>query len=415
MISRRILSATQRYMTEDPVVLLQGPRAVGKSTILQELAAPTETKILDLDVPAVRDAALADPGNFVTGPAPICIDEYQKAPMLLDSIKGELNKDESPGRFVLTGSTRHDALPQIAQALTGRLQVVPIYPLTQAEIEGSKHDLVAQLFNDARATIPSADSKTSRGEYIERIVAGGFPAALARSDLSSRNRWFESYLKMTLERDALELKKIKENGTLAGVLKKLAGQTAQVMNAANIAKSLGYTEKLVASHTGLLKDLFLVHELEAWEKTLNQRTTSKSKIHVIDSGIAARLLRLTPAKLASKDPTALTEFGHLLESFLVGEIMRQVSWLSGFVPVGHWRTSDGDEVDLVIERDDGAVIAFEIKAGTQVPGSELKHLKKLRDRVGSSFLAGVALYLGERSYTYEDRIHVMPADRLWIA
>jgi len=129
--------------------------------------------------------------------------------------------------------------------------------------------------------------------------------------------------------------------------------------------------------------------------------------------VAARLLRLTPAKLAQLNPISLSQLGHLLESFAVFEIIKQATWLDGIAGIGHWRTHDGDEVDLVVERDDGRVVAFEIKAGTRVPGDDFKGLRKLRNAVGDAFLSGVALYLGQRAYTFEDRLHVMPLDRLW--
>jgi predicted AAA+ superfamily ATPase len=122
-------------------------------------------------------------------------------------------------------------------------------------------------------------------------------------------------------------------------------------------------------------------------------------------------LRLTPEKLARRDATSLTEFGHLLETFVVGEIQREVSWMDGVAGIGHWRTDDHDEVDLVVERDDGAIIAFEVKAGSRVPGESFTPMRKLRDKVGEVFIAGVALYLGERSYTFADRLHVMPVER----
>ncbi len=131
--------------------------------------------------------------------------------------------------------------------------------------------------------------------------------------------------------------------------------------------------------------------------------------------MAARLLRLTPQKLAARSPAALTEFGHLLETFAVGELLKQVSWADWAGGVGHWRTRDGDEVDLMVERDDTMLVAFEVKAAGRVPGADLAPLRKLRDATGDAFLAGVALYLGTWSYTFEDRLHVMPVDRIWAA
>ncbi len=146
---------------------------------------------------------------------------------------------------------------------------------------------------------------------------------------------------------------------------------------------------------------------------MTARSSAAPKIHVLDSGVAARLARLTPAKLAERTPAALTELGHLLETFVVGELLKQASWLDDVAVSGHWRTHDDDEVDLVIERDDGALVAFEIKAASRVPGDDFRGLRKLREATKDAFVAGVVLYLGERSYTYDDRLHVVPVDALW--
>lgn len=136
-------------------------------------------------------------------------------------------------------------------------------------------------------------------------------------------------------------------------------------------------------------------------------------MHVLDAGVCARLLRLTPERLARRDPTSLTELGHLLETFVVGELLKQASWLEGIAGAGHWRTRDGDEVDFVLERDEGAIFAFEVKASGRVPADDLKPLRKLRTATGDAFVAGIALYTGSRSHNVEDRLYFMPVDRLW--
>lgn len=167
------------------------------------------------------------------------------------------------------------------------------------------------------------------------------------------------------------------------------------------------------SYLKLLEAVYLVRRLPAWGETLRARAGAHPKLHVVDSGLAARLLRVTPAKLARLEPSVLTEFGHLLETFVVGEVLKQVSWLDTAVDVGQWHTRGGDEVDLVIETDDGDVVAFEIKAAGRVLGSDLRDLRKLRDAVGDRFLGGYAMYTGQRGYTPEDRLHVVPINRLW--
>ncbi|WP_261575998.1 ATP-binding protein [Frankia gtarii] len=414
LVPRRLAPIVASRMAEEPVVLLQGPRSVGKSTLLRSLAADIGAELVDLDDLATRDAAARDPGMFVTGADPVCIDEYQHIPIILDAIKAELNRDGRPGRFVLTGSARHEALPRAAQALTGRLHRLPVYPLSQGELRGVQEHLLDDLFADPAAAVAAArPSDTTREDYIDSVTAGGFPSVLARASLASRNRWFDDYVSLSLERDVRDLSRIRQAASLPALLERLAGQTAQILNITRAASSVRLDEKTAHSYVRLLEAVFLLYRLPAWGTTLTTRSTASPKIHVLDSGVAARLMRLTPQKLAARSPTALTEFGHLLETFVVTELLKQASWADWVGGVGHWRTRDGDEVDLVVERDDGTVVAFEIKAAGRVPGEDLAPLRKLRDATGDAFVAGVVFYLGTRSYTFEDRLHVMPVDRIW--
>ncbi len=402
-------------MRDEPVLLLEGPRSVGKSTLLQQLAARAGSTVLDLDDPATREAVASDPALFVSGDIPVFVDEYQKAPIILDAVKAQLNRRSIPGRFVLAGSTAYDTLPRAAQSLTGRLHRVPILPLTQTEIERSGTNVVEAGFGNPEALVDGRPSTTTREQYIERIVRGGFPIALARTTPAARNRWFDDYVRLTLERDAVEISHIRRSANLPRLLEKLAGQTAQILNISSAAAEINLDASTADAYTRLLEAVFLLERVPAWRSTLSARTASRPKVHVVDSGVAARLLRLSEEKLARKDPTSLTELGHLLETFVLGELQRQASWLDGISPASHWRTKVGTEVDVVFERDDGGIIAFEVKSGRRMPGSDLQPLRRLRDMLGDAFVGGFALYLGERAYTAEDRLHVLPVDRLWSA
>lgn len=353
--------------------------------------------------------------TFVSGPAPVCIDEYQRVPEILEAIKAELNRDGSPGRFIITGSTRHDAIPLAAQALTGRLHLLTVLPLSQRELAGAGGSLLGTLFDAPRSTVSAAPSSTAAEEYRERVTAGGFPPALRRRSAAARHRWFEDYVRASLERDATELARIQRKAALPDLLVRLAAQTGQVLNIATAGEATGLKKRTALNYVRLLEALFLVQRLPAWGTTLRARAAAQPKVHVVDAGLAARLLRVTPQKLARREPSALQQFGHLLETFVIGEIRKEASWMEGIAALGHWRTHDGAEVDLVVERNDGAVVAFEVKAGSRVAGRDLAGLRIIRDSLGARFVAGCVLYTGRRSYNAEDRIHVLPVDRLWNA
>lgn len=415
IVDRRVSPILAELAQVEPVIALHGPRSVGKSTTLSAFAAAHGVPIIDLDDPATRDAVLANVASAIGEYTPVCLDEYQHAPEVLDALKARLNREGSrPGTAVLTGSTRQDALPRTSQALTGRLHTLTIWPLSQGEIAGDAENLLPALRVDPDAAAGAyPTSGTTRAEYVARVCGGGLPLALRRGPGAARNRWFDDYIQQSIERDAVELARIRQRQVLRELLGRLAGRTGQVLNLTAAGEGLSISRTTIEEHTRLLEDLYLIERLPAWGKTLRARTVAAPKVHVIDSGVAARLLRVSPDKLAGLDPTTLTELGNLLETFVVGEIRKQVSWLNEPVTAGHWRTHDGDEVDYVLEFDDGSVLAFEVKANERVSGGDLKGLRTLRNVLRGRFIAGVAFSTGARSYNDEDRIYVMPIDRLW--
>ncbi|WCC80437.1 ATP-binding protein [Cutibacterium equinum] len=413
-VPRRISELLAEQMRIEPVIALHGPRSVGKSTVLRGFAEAVGGSVIDLDDVEVREAVQGNLAATVGVGAPVCIDEYQRVPDVLDALKARLNREGSlPGTAVVTGSTRQDALPVTSQALTGRLHSLVIWPLSQGELGGVRENLLEVLSGDVGAVVQAVPvSATTRSEYVDRVCSGGMPLALRRSG-AARSRWFDDFVRASVERDAVELSKIRERQALADLLGYVAGQTGQLLNVTAAAEKIGVSRPTAEAHVRLLEDLFLVVRLPAWGKTLRSRVNAKPKVHVVDSGLAARLLRLTADRLTGIDPTSLTDFGHLLETFVVGELRKQASWLDEPVALGHWRTSDGAEVDLVVEYDDGRVVAFEVKASERARGKDFRGLAELRDLLGARFIGGIVLTTGSRSYTYEDRLHVMPVDRLW--
>ncbi|QOR70934.1 DUF4143 domain-containing protein [Ruania alkalisoli] len=220
-------------------------------------------------------------------------------------------------------------------------------------------------------------------------------------------------MRQSLERDAGEIQRIHRKADLRHILMRIVGQTAGLLNVSKVAQGLESSRGTATAYIELLESLFLIDTLPAWGTTVSSRSVSAPKVHVLDSGVGAHVMRLSSAKVERLDPSAMTEFGHLLESFVVQETIRQATWMSSLVTVGHWRTRDGDEVDLVLERHDGTVVGIEVKAGERVEGKQFAGLRKLRDRLGSAFVAGVAFHLGQVGYEAEDRLHSLPVERLW--
>ena len=321
--------------------------------------------------------------------------------------------EDRPGRYVLAGSTRYATLPEAAQALTGRVDIIPVLPLSQGEIDNERETFVAGLLDGAGIEMASPQAPTTHDEYAQRSTSGGMPVALRRPPGRARSRWFSNYVNLVIDKDVLDISRVRQREMLPRLLRQLAARSGQVLNMAAISGTIGLEKSTAENYIKLLEAVFLIYRLPAWGTTLGARVTRHPKVHLVDSGVMAWLLNLTPEKIAQAAPAALTEYGHLLETFAVGEILKQTSWSDAPVTAGHFRTESGDEVDLVLERDDGQVIAVEIKAGSRISGEDLRGLRQLKDRLGPRLKEAIILHTGEHAYTHDDWITTLPLDRLW--
>lgn len=334
--------------------------------------------------------------------------------LLPAGVKAELNRRSAPGRFVLTGSTRYESLPRAAQSLTGRATVAPVWPLSQSEIDGTLETCVERLLaGEAPQPAPST-GRTSGNEYAQRVLAGGFPQAVAMPD-PLRAQWFADYVSLVCERDVVALSRIRQRAQLPRLLVRLAAQTGQLLNMSEAARSAGLEVSTAENYTQLLESVFLIHRLPAWGTTLGAKAGALPKLHLTDSGVAGQMLRITIEKLQRKLPQTLTEYGHLLETFAINEVLKQASWSREPVLTGHWRERGGAKVDLVLERTDGSVVGIAVMATSQVRQADASGLAALGARVPDRWLAGVVLYTGQHTAALdaERRIFALPIDALW--
>jgi uncharacterized protein len=412
VIERRVLGVAAQRLHETAVLALQGARSVGKSTVLRAIADAREVPVIDLDDTAMVDLVSASPTDFVSGTEPVCVDEYQRVPGILQAIKGELNRIHTPGRYVLTGSTRFDTLPSATQALTGRIQFLDIFPFTQGEIDGTREDFLEVAFGEPEMIARPPATSTDRAEYARRICRGGMPVAIGLSD-AGRRRWFDSYVQQTLSNDVPEFAGVRRVDALGRLFERFASQTGQILNVSAAAAATDIEARTADSYAELLTNVFLISRLPAWGRTLRARVGRKPKLHLVDSGLAAHLLRLTPQRLAQLDPASASEFAHLMETFVVGELTRQASWNDDARDIGHWHTHNGHEVDAIVEAYDGRVVGFEVKARSTPVDNDLRGLRELRDLLGGQFRAGFVLTTGRHAGRLDDRLFTCPIDRLW--
>lgn len=407
---RRALEEIRAALADTRVVTINGARQVGKSTLAGLVVGSQPGAMLrTLDDPLELAAAQADPVAFVRHDGLLCIDEVQRAPELFLAIKASVDRDTRPGRFLLTGSARVLALAELPDALVGRMQAVELWPLSQGEMEGTKDEFVSAAFRHGADL--DVESTLSRDAYAERIVRGGFPEAVRRTDPRRRGQFFGAYLSNLLERDIRQLSDVDRIGDLRRLAGAVAARSAGLLVAQAVARDVGLAPRTAARYLDLFDLTFLTRRVPAWATNATSRAVATPKLLMTDSGLCAYVLGMSAQRLATPDPAA----GPVIETWVMGELGRQLDWNLPDARLYHYRTRDGIEVDAVLEDFRGQVIAVEVKAGETVRSSDFRGLAHLRDRLGARFVAGFVLHLGTASRAFGDRLRALPAAALWTA
>ncbi len=404
---RHLEGVITEALTDTRVVIVNGARQAGKSTVVHRLVRD-RTGVIErkLDRPNDLTAARLDPTEFVAHDGLLVIDEVQRAPELLLPIKARVDADNRAGQYLLTGSARLLGLRTLPDALVGRAETVELWPFAQGEIDGAPDRFVDTVFGSAAEL--STAATLGRSDYLDRVVRGGFPEAVERTG-NRRARFFESYARDLIDRDVTQLGEIQRRDDLARLLSILADRTANPLSVEGIAHGLAISKNTVERYIALFEEVFLVKRVPAWTNSATNRATRQRKLVFVDSGMCAQLAGLSAERLV-RDPA---RGGALIESFVISEIMRQLTWSDAFARLYHYRTRDGEEVDAVIEHHDGRVVGIEVKASSSVSGDDVRHLQRFRTKAGENFHLGVLLYTGTEVLPMGDRLIAAPIDSLW--
>jgi predicted AAA+ superfamily ATPase len=407
MIRRNINESVLNALADTPVVLLNGARQTGKTTLAQAIASQTGAGYFTLDDAATLSLAGSDPSGFVRNlTGPVVIDEVQKAPDLFPAIKLAVDKDRRPGRFLLTGSANVMTLPRLSESLAGRMEIVPLFPFSVGEAAGRREGFLNRLFD---GSVGKTKAPLKRDGVAAQMTHGGYPEAIERKNDGRRAAWFASYISTILQRDVRDLARVEALHALPNLLKLLAARTSGLLNLADVGRDAGLPHTTLTRYLALLETVFLVHRLPAWSLNLGKRLVKAPKLHVVDTGLACHLIGADAKRLDEDRPL----LGRMLETFVVGELRKQLSWTQPQTALYHFRTSSGSEVDAILEKADGTVAAIEVKAGATMGASDFTAIKTLRDSLGKRFRAGIVLYLGDQVVPFGDKLWLAPVQALW--
>ena len=405
MIDRLIRSPLLEALSDTPVVLIHGPRQSGKSTLGQSLEAGRT--YVTLDDPIALSLARRDPKAFLEAfPAPVMIDEVQRAPELFLAIKLNVDRDRKPGKFLLTGSANVLNLPKLADSLAGRMEIVDLLPFSQSELEDRPENFVDSVFEQSYA--PRFEAEDMKG-LVDRILRGGFPEPSLRSSPARRDAWFANYVRTLLERDVKDVANIDGLSQMPLLLRLLAARAGNTLNAAGLATETGIPYTSLKRYLSLLETIFLLRLVNTWSTDRSRILTKAPKAYLVDTGLLCYLGNLS-AKSLLDDPLRLKP---VLENFVALELQKQCAYSESKPWVLHLRTIRHLGVDFVLESRQGEVVGIQVKSGTSLHEDDGEGLRFLRDLAGDKFVRGIVLYCGKEVQPLDAKISGVPIGALW--
>lgn len=411
-VDRLVDPLLSELIADVPGVMIVGPRACGKTTTSIRRAKT----VLRMDRDDTRRAVGADPDALLADAEPlVLVDEWQRAPTTLAAAKRLIDHDAASGRFLFTGSAS-DTLSPDAWPGTGRFIRVPMWGLTQREVLGPKRvrpttffDAVVDVEDENLAIGLPADVPDIVG-YVDLLLMSGFPEALARSSIRTRSLWLESYVDHIVGRDVDLVGEVRDAARLRRYLAVLAANSAGIPAMQTLATSASVNRDTAQRFDGFLERLFITEQVPAWASSRLSRLAATPKRYLCEPALAAPLLGLERRSITRDADTA----GRMIDSFVAAQIRPELQVGSMPVSMFHIRQGGRREIDIVLERRDGALIALEIKAAADVDLHDARHLVWLRDQLDSDrFRAGIVLHTGRHIRRLATRIWAVPICALW--
>jgi uncharacterized protein len=411
MHSRHIAPLLAEALLDTPVVLVNGARQTGKSTLVQSVvdAGGAPRRYLTLDDAVVLNAARSDPAGFVNAlQGPVTLDEVQRAPELFLAIKAAVDRDRQPGRFLLTGSADVLVLPGIADSLAGRMEVLSLWPLSCAELADSPTlNRADALFSGDWSNFSIAPCE--REDLVTRLLAGGFADAVTRTSARRRDAWFDSYIQAILQRDVRDLANIEQLTEIPNLLQLLAARSATLLNFAELSRTAGLAQSTLKRYFALLEMLFLVVRLAPWERNLGKRLVKAPKVFLPDSGLLSHFLASTQDSLLGKPGLP----GGLVETWVLAELLKHLAFSGMGLSLWHYRTQTDIEVDFLLENRAGLITGIEVKASATVDSKDFKGLRHLLETESAIFQCGIVLYAGREVVPFGEKLWAVPLSVWW--
>lgn len=411
MFKRNIAEKLKQALEWNPVILLTGARQTGKTTLMKSICQEKGFNYITFDNIQQQALAKSDPIGFINSlKKPVILDEIQRVPELLLTIKQDVDENKKEGMYALTGSANPLLIPKLGDSLAGRMSILELYPLSQGEIIGKKEHFLEKVF-DQKTTLNTKNF--NKEEIYQKINIGGYPTVQTFSH-ERREDWFDSYITTILQRDVKDISNITDISALSTLLKILATRSGNLLNISEISRITGIPNTSLHRYLAILETIFLAYNLNSWSSNLETRLVKAPKIYLNDTGL---LLFLLGIKLeVDKIPESRT-FGPILENFVINEIKKQISWSNKRLKIYYFRNVSGVEVDVILEDQQGNIVAIEIKSSSTISPVDFKNIKYLQEQINNKnpkkFVRGIVLYIGQEIINWGDKLTALPINCLW--
>ncbi|WP_257263815.1 ATP-binding protein [Endozoicomonas sp. ONNA2] len=414
-IPRAIERNLRECLKDTPVAIITGPRQSGKTTLarhlLETLKPEGSGSYLTLDDENILMVARNDPiGLLRNQPRPVIIDEIQRAPELIRTIKLLVDEDRQPGAFILTGSADLMTLPTLADSLAGRAECITLYPFSQNELMQrpaggqGEHDIIKQLLSVDLT--PQPGSLLELDQVISAIACGGYPEAIQRS-ANRRTRWFRSYADAIIRRDIREVFQLQKLDEMAQLLKSLSSISSGALNYASLGKAIKMDSKSVQKYVAALENLYLVKRIPGWHRNELKRAIKQAKVHFVDTGLLCSLRGINAAAIKA-DRNLM---GSLMETWVCSELLKSIAISDQDCQLFHYRDKSQREVDFILSGHNGQATGIEVKAGMTIK-KEMFATQEMLIATGS-IQRGVIVYNGDKVLPFSDKLVALPVGCLF--
>lgn len=356
---------------------------MGKSTLAMNLGIE---HYITLDDIVAYQSAKADPKGFVLSlPRPVIIDEVQRVPEIFVAIKEQVDRDRTPGRFVLTGSSNLQGFKDVSDSLAGRIGIVDLYAFNLSEIYARPFNFIDHVFSGAPYPM-----EPSGVDIAPHLLKGGFPEVQTIEHAKTRMLWFSSYIRTYIERDLHDMGNIRNLDSFMRLYLSLALRSANLLNKAEIAKECQLDAKTLDNYLGILKNTYQVTLLRPWFSNAAKRLVKMPKVFMLDTGILCHLLKInSPEALAGS-----LNRGAVHETFVLDELVKANTYAATPVELSFYRTSDGKEIDFILDNGK-SMVALEVKAAHTVTPNDFRHIRHFIGQNPGRVLQGIVLYAGD--------------------